>query len=297
MTRGARASGPDTPLANRGSSCPRQSHRANHAKNAWGVRGECPGAFPKQSEGNHSSKNRRLSTGPVGNLSTGPCARPPASAEAGAGGQVIHALGPVRNRTEYDNKRSTKIKTTSSSPPGHEQNNAGTTGRGEAQSAGGKLMHNTEHGPFYIYVYRDKNNVPRYVGKGVRNRDTRHLQEARRALRNNTRPEFPWGRYLKAALRRAEKITIERVAEHLTFKQADALERQLIARYGRRLEGTPKTRTRNRNGTLMNASAGGDGYHGHDEQRATLVNRLRARLGRPPTKRPDTPQLPLWDQP
>lgn len=88
----------------------------------------------------------------------------------------------------------------------------------------------------YVYVYFEE-DIPRYVGKGNADRDIAHLKRCKNK------------RFAKWLLTVNPRIC--RVADNLTEDQAYALEKQLIAQYGRIGYET--------GGTLLNHSLGGRG--------------------------------------
>ena len=95
---------------------------------------------------------------------------------------------------------------------------------------------------YYVYLYLREDGTPYYVGKG-RNK---------RAFQN-------WGRRMKPP---SDKSRIVFHSENLTEDQAFALEKELIAQYGRKDKGT---------GILRNLTDGGEGASGYvhsDEAKA-----------------------------
>jgi len=97
---------------------------------------------------------------------------------------------------------------------------------------------------YYVYLYLREDATPYYVGKG---KDNRAFQKH--------------GKRLKLP---SDKSRIVFYAENLTEDEAFALEKELIAKYGRKDNGT---------GILRNLTDGGDGTSGaifSDESRAKM---------------------------
>jgi hypothetical protein len=95
---------------------------------------------------------------------------------------------------------------------------------------------------FYVYVWRRAGGVPCYVGKG----------RGRRWRQHGPNGGNPW--LAKIFAKEAEEMRVEFVATGLTESDAFALERELIAKYGRRKTG----------GTLVNMTDGGEGTAGRE---------------------------------
>ena len=89
---------------------------------------------------------------------------------------------------------------------------------------------------YYVYQYLRKDGTPYYVGKGIR---TRAFESHKRDNGTDLLPH--------------DKSQIQIVKENLTELEAYQLEKELIARYGRKDIGT---------GILRNMSDGGEGAPG-----------------------------------
>jgi hypothetical protein len=87
---------------------------------------------------------------------------------------------------------------------------------------------------FYVYVFRDLEGVPRYVGKGT-------------GLRYADRSPYGHNCAVHLLLKSKKHMPVEIVASGLTEEEAYVLETQTIGRFGRQLDG----------GTLFNVSKGG----------------------------------------
>ena len=99
---------------------------------------------------------------------------------------------------------------------------------------------------YYVYLYRDPDGVPMYVGKGLGMRSHDHLKKSRRG-------KNAFHDALSLLEAEGKSVTIEIVQENLTDKQAFTLERELIKDIGRRCVGT---------GSLYNHAKGGNGGAG-----------------------------------
>jgi hypothetical protein len=111
---------------------------------------------------------------------------------------------------------------------------------------------------FYVYLYLREDGTPYYVGKGKGNR----------AFKNR-------GRRMKPPI---NKTRIIFHAENLTEEEAFALEKELIAKYGRKDNDT---------GILRNLTDGGEGTSGiifSDERKAKLSEIAKENLNRPEVK-------------
>ena len=105
---------------------------------------------------------------------------------------------------------------------------------------------------FYVYQLRAGNTeAPFYIGKGKGGRKDVHIQEwslKKRSHKNNV---------IKMAIRDGVEVLAEILHENLTEEQAFAKEIELIAFYGRRING----------GCLTNATDGGEGPAGYRHTR------------------------------
>ena len=85
---------------------------------------------------------------------------------------------------------------------------------------------------FYVYQLRlECSELPFYIGKGKNSRKDVHLQEwslKKRSHKNNV---------INKAMREGVKVVAEILHENLTEEQAFAKEIELIAFYGRRING------------------------------------------------------------
>lgn len=119
---------------------------------------------------------------------------------------------------------------------------------------------------FYVYVLIDpRDDQPFYVGKGKGNRLYHHLKESqlkKKSHKNNKIIQIHASGY---------GVTIKKVKENLTEKEAIDLERQLIAKYGRR---------DNQTGILTNNTDGGEGVSGYvysDKQKQERSKRAKGK--------------------
>ena len=115
---------------------------------------------------------------------------------------------------------------------------------------------------FYVYQLRlECSKTPFYIGKGKNARKDVHLQGwslKKRGHKNNV---------INKAMRDGVKVLTEILHENLTEEQAFAKEVELIAFYGRRVNG----------GCLTNATDGGEGPAGYkhtDEARTAILLRF-----------------------
>jgi hypothetical protein len=108
---------------------------------------------------------------------------------------------------------------------------------------------------FYVYLYLREDGTPYYVGKGKNNRA---FQIAKRRMKPPS-----------------DKSRIIFHTENLTEDQAFELEKELIAKYGRKDNGT---------GILRNLTDGGEGTSGiihNDEYRARVSAGVREAMSKP----------------
>lgn len=122
---------------------------------------------------------------------------------------------------------------------------------------------------YYTYLYRNpETQEPFYVGMGKRNRKFDHLKEAK------TRPEPTAGEHklntIRKILANGKEPIIEIVKDNITREEAVELEIQLIARYGRKDNGT---------GILTNQTDGGDGTRGWSQEAKLVVSERNRKLG------------------
>lgn len=113
---------------------------------------------------------------------------------------------------------------------------------------------------FYVYLYLREDATPYYVGKG---RNNRAFSKTGRSI------HIP-----------SDKSRIVFYAENLTEDEAFALEKELIAKYGRKDNGT---------GILRNLTDGGDGVSGwivKDEIKIKISERMKVRM--------NTPEMKAW---
>jgi len=115
----------------------------------------------------------------------------------------------------------------------------------------------------YVYVYRDASGQPLYVGKGTGPRDLRHRIEMNAGSRTY------WHNKLRKMEREGHAYSVERVAEGLTHEEACEVERELIAKHGRR--------SIDAGGILYNLLSGGDGASPEDMRRMYEDPEFRAR--------------------
>lgn len=99
---------------------------------------------------------------------------------------------------------------------------------------------------FYVYEYRDpRTDLPCYIGKGQRSRDKVHLKGSHNKRLN---------RLIAEMREQGVEPVLSRLADGLTNDEAQALEIELIAKYGRK--GYEP------GGVLMNHTLGGEGTTG-----------------------------------
>lgn len=116
---------------------------------------------------------------------------------------------------------------------------------------------------FYVYLYLDpRNGEVFYVGKGCGDRASHHV-------RWKTRSAEMWARI--ADLRAAGVTPIISTAVCLNEADAFLRERELIAAFGRRDQGT---------GTLLNKTSGGQGPSGRRHSDAAKAKMSRSRTGK-----------------
>jgi hypothetical protein len=113
---------------------------------------------------------------------------------------------------------------------------------------------------YYVYVFRDLEGVPRYVGKGTGNR------HAERSVYAHTDA-------MHLLLKSKKHMPAEIIGSGLTEEQAYALEVETISRFGRQLDG----------GTLFNVSKGGRQHGAHssiaDAARAISIAEVTRLIG------------------
>ena len=118
---------------------------------------------------------------------------------------------------------------------------------------------------FYVYQLRlECSELPFYIGKGKNSRKDVHLQEwslKKRSHKNNV---------INKAMREGVKVVVEILHENLTEEQAFAKEVELIALYGRRVNG----------GCLTNATLGGEGPAGYRHTREARTAMSEAKRGK-----------------
>lgn len=107
---------------------------------------------------------------------------------------------------------------------------------------------------YYVYQYNRKDGTPYYIGKG---KDKRAWQSHRRANGTQLLPK--------------DKSRIKIVKDKLTEAQAQALEKKLIKKFGRKDLGT---------GILRNVSDGGEGASGYKQSKSTIEKRAAKMRGR-----------------
>jgi hypothetical protein len=120
---------------------------------------------------------------------------------------------------------------------------------------------------FYIYTYTDpRNDEIFYVGLGRNRRWKDHL----RMIKNGTHKNAHFSNKVKAIITDGDQPRITKIHEGLEKEEAERIERELIAKHGRRDLGT---------GTLVNGTDGGDGTRGwSDTQRAEQSARRKGKI-------------------
>lgn len=103
----------------------------------------------------------------------------------------------------------------------------------------------TNYVPTHYYVYQFiVDGVPRYIGKGYKDRMFQHADYCRGG---NT----PWLKYLRNSISEKRHIEVVVVVDNLTSDEAFAIERSEIIRYGRTVFDE---------GPLLNMVTGGNGF-------------------------------------
>lgn len=137
---------------------------------------------------------------------------------------------------------------------------------------------------FLVYALKRADGRPFYIGKGSRTRYANHLRLARnggKSLRC---------KIIRRMIRNGETVGFEIIKRCDSAEEAFALERKLIAFYGREDRGT---------GILANHTDGGDGVSGHSEElkrrlsdlsRAAMTSQARAHLRDIATKQMADPE-------
>lgn len=99
---------------------------------------------------------------------------------------------------------------------------------------------------YYVYAYKYPNGTPFYIGKGTKKRMYAHLWDAK-AERNLNSFNI---RIIRKILKNNEQPIIEKIVDNVDQEFAVLVEKEAIAKYGRRDLGT---------GILVNMTSGGDG--------------------------------------
>lgn len=113
---------------------------------------------------------------------------------------------------------------------------------------------------YYVYIYFD-NETPFYVGMGQGKRHLDHIKDAEKAIRSNA-PRNKLSHKLNKIIKilsENRRPKVEIVSSSLSYDNAANLEKELIAKLGRKDLGL---------GTLTNLTNGGDGVQG----RTTMVS-------------------------
>ena len=104
---------------------------------------------------------------------------------------------------------------------------------------------------FYVYIYKDGNGIPKYVGKGRKTRMYDHIGLAEAYNEGHRKDRtYRFTRWLAKAIRQGDKFTVEKYIENVPEDCANAIEMELIRTYKRQRQG----------GTLLNLTDGGDGF-------------------------------------
>lgn len=118
---------------------------------------------------------------------------------------------------------------------------------------------------YYVYQLRlETSDKPFYIGKGRGYRSRQHMSPSRRKADTHK------NRVINKALRDGVKVLVEILHEDLSESDAFTKEVELIAFYGRRING----------GCLTNATDGGEGVSGYrhtNEARAAMAEAKRGR--------------------
>lgn len=118
----------------------------------------------------------------------------------------------------------------------------------------------------YVYSIDDpRTGQPFYIGKGKGRRIHDHFKDCQ--LRKRSRKNS----MIKAIRKAGFEPVVTMIAEGISDVDACALERQLIARYGRLDRGT---------GILTNATDGGEGTSGHVPSPKQIAWRKTGRIGK-----------------
>jgi hypothetical protein len=132
---------------------------------------------------------------------------------------------------------------------------------------------------YYVYLFVI-DGIPRYIGKGQRDRYSEHIRVVRRGTGKSM-----WYTFLKKSMSAGREIVVEIIADGLTSEQAKNVEIDLIAKHGRRAMGC---------GTLMNVSAGGDGIDSEVAKEIHSRPGMKEKIGRAisaAAARPEVKQL------
>lgn len=119
---------------------------------------------------------------------------------------------------------------------------------------------------FYVYQLRLENSeTPFYIGKG------RDLRISAHFLPGNLKKRSHKNNVIKKAIRDGVPVLREKLHEGLTEEQAHAKEIELIAFYGRRING----------GCLTNATDGGEGVSGYKPSVESIEKMKSSKRGKP----------------
>lgn len=120
---------------------------------------------------------------------------------------------------------------------------------------------------FYVYAYKDPNTLePFYIGKGLKDRASMHLHEAKNPKHT---PENYYNPYKLNKIRQiidtGNEPVIEKLYVDLTEEEAFSYEVSLIEDLGRVVDGT---------GILTNLTSGGEGFSGviRDKEEYHIIN-------------------------